>query len=109
MSANALQTAVVERLASDPGLLAIIGADRIFDRQITRAEPPYLVLGEMTTTDFPPAIQMAASIASRSRPGPNRMAASRRWSLPMRCAQPCMTPIWRWRARPSSISATNAR
>jgi len=52
MSANALQTAVVERLASDSDVLAIIGADRIFDRQITRAEPPYLVLGEMTTTDF---------------------------------------------------------
>ncbi|MDP3526524.1 MAG: DUF3168 domain-containing protein [Hoeflea sp.] len=52
MSANALQKAVVERLAGDPDVTAIVGAGRIFDRQITRAEPPYLVLGEMTTTDF---------------------------------------------------------
>ena len=52
MSANALQTAVVTHLAGDPEVIAIIGAGRIFDRQITRAEPPYLVLGEMTTTDF---------------------------------------------------------
>ena len=52
MSANALQVAVVERLAVDPDVLAIIGAGRIFDRLITRAEPPYLVLGQITTTDF---------------------------------------------------------
>jgi hypothetical protein len=52
MSANALQTAVVDRLATDPNVLAIIGAGRIFDRLITRAEPPFLVLGEMTSTDF---------------------------------------------------------
>ncbi|MDP2121738.1 MAG: DUF3168 domain-containing protein [Hoeflea sp.] len=52
MSANHLQSAVVERLAGDPDVTAIAGAGRIFDRQITRAEPPYLVLGEMTTSDF---------------------------------------------------------
>jgi len=52
MSANALQTAVVELLAADPDVLAIIGAGRIFDRQITRAEPPYLVMGQATSTDF---------------------------------------------------------
>ncbi len=52
MSANALQAAVVEHLAADPDVLAIIGAGRIFDRLITRAEPPYLLMGEMTTTDF---------------------------------------------------------
>ncbi|MDZ7601853.1 MAG: DUF3168 domain-containing protein [Hoeflea sp.] len=52
MSANHLQRAVVERLAADPDVTAIAGAGRIFDRQITRAEPPYLVLGEMTTSDF---------------------------------------------------------
>ncbi|AKI01216.1 Protein of unknown function (DUF3168) [Hoeflea sp. IMCC20628] len=52
MSANALQQAVIERLAADLNVLAIIGAGRIFDRLITRAEPPYLVLGETTTTDF---------------------------------------------------------
>lgn len=52
MSANALQKAVVERLAGDPDVSAIIGAGRIFDRLITRAEPPYLVLGEAMVTDF---------------------------------------------------------
>ena len=52
MSANALQRAVVEHLEADPDVLAIIGAGRIFDRLITRAEPPYLVLGQATVTDF---------------------------------------------------------
>ncbi|WP_340159846.1 DUF3168 domain-containing protein [uncultured Hoeflea sp.] len=52
MSANALQRAVVERLASSPDVLAITGPGRIFDRQITRADPPYLVIGAITTTDF---------------------------------------------------------
>ncbi len=52
MSANQLQKAVVDRLASDPDVLALIGEGRIFDRLITRAEPPYLVLSEMTTADF---------------------------------------------------------
>jgi hypothetical protein len=52
MSANQLQKAVVDRLAASPDLLAIIGAGRIFDRLITRAEPPYLVLGEITSSDF---------------------------------------------------------
>ena len=52
MSANHLQKAAVERLAGDAGVTAIIGAGRIFDRRITRAEPPYLVLGEMVTSDF---------------------------------------------------------
>ncbi|MGJ8570618.1 MAG: DUF3168 domain-containing protein [Hoeflea sp.] len=52
MSANALQRAVVARLVADPDVLAIIGAGRIFDRQITRAEPPYLVLGQATTSEF---------------------------------------------------------
>ncbi|MCY0094441.1 DUF3168 domain-containing protein [Hoeflea ulvae] len=52
MSANALQKAVVARLAGDPEVIAIIGAGRIFDRLISRAEPPYLVMGEATITDF---------------------------------------------------------
>ncbi|MEM5493999.1 DUF3168 domain-containing protein [Hoeflea sp. AS16] len=52
MSANALQNCVVERLNADPDVLAITGEGRIFDRLITRAEPPYLVLGETVTTDF---------------------------------------------------------
>ena len=52
MSANALQKAVVAQLSTDPGVLGLIGAGRIFDRLITRAEPPYLVLGEITSSDF---------------------------------------------------------
>lgn len=52
MSANALQSAVVARLAADPDVLAITGVGRVFDRQITRAEPPYLVLGQANSTDF---------------------------------------------------------
>lgn len=52
MSANALQTAVVERLESDPDVLAIIGTGRVFDRLITRAGPPYLVLGQATVADY---------------------------------------------------------
>tara|TARA_R110002020_G_scaffold189446_4_gene388475 strand:+ start:1279 stop:1677 length:399 start_codon:yes stop_codon:yes gene_type:complete len=52
MSANALQTAVVTRLAGDPDLIAIIGEGRVFDRLISRAEPPYLVMGEASTSDF---------------------------------------------------------
>lgn len=52
MSANQLQQAVVERLSTDAAVLAITGAGRIFDRLITRAEPPYLVLGEIVSTDF---------------------------------------------------------
>lgn len=52
MSANALQKAVVERLADDPAILAITGPGRIFDRRITRAEPPYLVFGEAVARDF---------------------------------------------------------
>jgi hypothetical protein len=52
MSANQLQQAIVERLSTDAAILAITGAGRVFDRLITRAEPPYLVLGEATTSDF---------------------------------------------------------
>lgn len=52
MSTNQLQKAVVERLSADPAILAITGTGRIFDRRITRAEPPYLVLGEAESRDF---------------------------------------------------------
>ncbi|WP_422373314.1 DUF3168 domain-containing protein [Hoeflea sp.] len=52
MSANALQQAVYERLSGDPAVLAITGVGRVFDRRITRAEPPYLVLGEMVSSDY---------------------------------------------------------
>lgn len=52
MSTNQLQKAVVERLSADPAILAITGTGRIFDRRITRAEPPYLVFGEAVARDF---------------------------------------------------------
>jgi hypothetical protein len=52
MSANQLQQAIVERLSTDSAVLAITGAGRIFNRLITRAEPPYLVLGEIISSDF---------------------------------------------------------
>jgi hypothetical protein len=52
MSANALQTAVVERLSTNAVIVGITGPDRIFDRRITRAEPPYLVLGEAVARDW---------------------------------------------------------
>lgn len=52
MSANQLQQAIVERLSTDAAVLAITGAGRIFDRLITRVEPPYLVLGEIVSSDF---------------------------------------------------------
>ncbi|MCY0146339.1 DUF3168 domain-containing protein [Hoeflea sp. G2-23] len=52
MSANALQKAVLEHLAAMPAIIAITGPGRIFDRRVTRAEPPYLVFGESTVTDF---------------------------------------------------------
>ena len=52
MSTNPLQKAVVECLATSPDVLAITGPGRIFDRLITRAEPPYLVLGEIISSDF---------------------------------------------------------
>ncbi|WP_394690021.1 DUF3168 domain-containing protein [Hoeflea sp.] len=52
MSTNQLQKAVVELLSSDPAILAITGTGRIFDRRITRAEPPYLVFGEAVARDF---------------------------------------------------------
>lgn len=52
MSANALQKAVLAQLATAPAIVAITGPGRIFDRLISRAEPPYLVFGEATTTDW---------------------------------------------------------
>ncbi|WP_375588904.1 DUF3168 domain-containing protein [Hoeflea alexandrii] len=60
MSANQLQQAVVERLANSPAVLAITGAGRIFDRLITRAEPPYLVLGEIVSTDYSTGDELAS-------------------------------------------------
>ncbi|MEQ8480016.1 MAG: DUF3168 domain-containing protein [Hoeflea sp.] len=52
MSANALQQAVYERLSENTAVAAITGPGRVFDRRITRAEPPYLVLGEIVSSDY---------------------------------------------------------
>ncbi|WP_420408896.1 DUF3168 domain-containing protein [Hoeflea sp.] len=52
MSANALQEAVFERLSADGAISAVTGPGGVFDRRITRAEPPYLVLGETVSTDY---------------------------------------------------------
>jgi hypothetical protein len=52
MSANALQQAVYEKLSEDAAIAAITGPGRVFDRRITRAEPPYLVLGEAVSSDY---------------------------------------------------------
>jgi hypothetical protein len=78
MSANQLQTGC-GRASVDQSrpLSAITGADRIFDRRITRAEPPYLVLGEIGgSVIFPPVTRRAPSTVSRSRPGPEQTAAT---------------------------------
>lgn len=78
MSANQLQQAVVERLANDSQVLAITGAGRIFDRLITRAEPPYLVLDEITSSDFStgdePASEHRLEIEAWSRQDGRRQA-----------------------------------
>lgn len=42
-STSALQKAVYETLSSDPGLLALIGPDRIHDDVPPATRPPYLV------------------------------------------------------------------
>lgn len=52
MSANALQKAVAERLAATQAITDITGSGRVFDRRITRIEPPYLVLGEAAQNDW---------------------------------------------------------
>lgn len=52
MSANALQKAVAERLAATPAITDITGSGRVFDRRITRVEPPYLVFGEAAHNDW---------------------------------------------------------
>jgi hypothetical protein len=56
-SANALQAAIHARLAGDATLTAMIGPGAVFDRRVTGRAMPYLVLSEITTTDFAPDIE----------------------------------------------------
>ena len=56
-SANALQAAIHARLAGDTTLIAMIGAGAVFDRRVTGKPMPYLVLSEITTSDFAPGAE----------------------------------------------------
>jgi hypothetical protein len=56
-SANALQAAIYTRLTGDATLVAMIGADAVFDRRMTGRSMPYLVLSEITTSDFAPGAE----------------------------------------------------
>ena len=56
-SANALQAAIHARLTEDATLMAMIGADSVFDRRITGKPMPYLVLSEISTRDFAPGAE----------------------------------------------------
>lgn len=52
MSMNALMQAVFAQLSADAALTALIGQDRIFDRPVTKAKPPYVLFGPAETRDL---------------------------------------------------------
>lgn len=56
-SANALQAAIHARLSGDATLTALIGTGSVFDRRVTGRAMPYLVLSEITTSDFAPGTE----------------------------------------------------
>ena len=56
-SANAVQAAIHERLTGDAALTGMIGAGSVFDRRVTGKAMPYLVLGEIVTTDLAPGTE----------------------------------------------------
>jgi hypothetical protein len=56
-SANAVQAAIHARLSNDGDLTALIGAGSVFDRRVTGKAMPYLVLGEIVTSDFAPGME----------------------------------------------------
>ena len=56
-SANAVQAAIHARLSGDAALTAMIGAGSVFDRRVTGRAMPYLVLSEITTTEFAPGTE----------------------------------------------------
>jgi hypothetical protein len=51
-AANALLQAIHARLAGDPGLTALIGADGIHDRLLPRPKLPAIVFGELETRNL---------------------------------------------------------
>jgi hypothetical protein len=50
-AAQDLLSALVARLSSDPALVALIGADGVRDRLLSRPQLPCVVLGELETRD----------------------------------------------------------
>ena len=56
-SANALQAAIHARLTGDATLTGMIGAGSVFDRRMAGKPMPYLVLSEITTSDFAPGTE----------------------------------------------------
>jgi hypothetical protein len=51
-AANALLTAVYQRLSGDAALVALVGPEGIRDRWLARARLPCVVFGEIETRDF---------------------------------------------------------
>jgi len=56
-SVNALQAAIHARLSGDATLAAMIGAGSVFDRRMAGKTMPYVVLGEIVTSDFAPGTE----------------------------------------------------
>lgn len=56
-SANALQAAIYARLSGDATLVAMIGSGSVFDRKMTGKPMPYVVLSDLTTSDFGPGTE----------------------------------------------------
>lgn len=53
-SANALQAAIFTALSEDAVLGGLIGPDAVFDRRMTGKPMPYVVIGEILTSEFGP-------------------------------------------------------
>jgi hypothetical protein len=51
-SGLALQRAIFQKLASDPGMVAALGGPRIYDDVPARAEFPFLTFGQATERDW---------------------------------------------------------
>lgn len=51
-TASALQKAIFQTLNSDTQLTTIIGSNQIFDHQITKADPPHIVLTNWQVSDW---------------------------------------------------------
>jgi hypothetical protein len=70
-AANALQKAIYETLAADPELVSLLGDNGVFDHRVTGKPMPYLVISDITTTDFGPEAEehMMTIEAWSDRPG----------------------------------------